>query len=54
MATNLQDQRLQSQIGVAVLKKTMDLEKLAGEQLVKMIDETPRPQPAGPGVDLYA
>jgi redox-regulated HSP33 family molecular chaperone len=43
-----------TQFGVAVLKQQLDQQKLAGAQLVQMIDQTPRPPASDHLVDLRA
>ena len=54
LATNLQDDHNMLAMSTAIMKKTMDQERMMGDQLVKMIDQTPRPPVANGRVDLYA
>jgi len=54
LATNMVNEQVQSQLGVAILKQTLDQEKQQGAALVNMIQATPRPAASNHLVDLYA
>ena len=53
-----QNSHLSNQVGIAVLRKAMDVEKAAGDQIVNMIRQAAAPtgdaEHRGPGLDLYA
>ena len=42
-----------SKIGISVLKKIQEQEQMQAEALLKMIEQTPKPQPAPGRVDVY-
>ena len=50
-----QNANLSNQVSTTVLRKAMEIEKAAGEQLVGMIRAAAPPvETRGPGLDLYA
>lgn len=50
-----QNTALSTQISTKVLRKAMDAERAAGEQIVDMIRQAAPPEGSrGPGLDLYA
>ena len=55
MATSVTGMRVQSQLSTAILKQTMDTQKIVAEGIIKMIQATPSPDPAiGRSMDLFA
>ena len=55
IATNMSALNIQSQLGTAILKKTLDSQKIMADGLIKMIQATPSPDPAiGRNMDLFA
>lgn len=50
-----QNANLSNKVSTTILRKAMDLEKAAGEQLVSMIRQASAPTATrGPGLDVYA
>jgi hypothetical protein len=50
--TGAKGAQVQQAIQVAVLKQTMDQQKIAGQALVEMIESTPSPDGLGNHVDI--
>jgi len=53
-ATNMVNDQVQSQFGVAILKQALDRDNQQGAALVNMISATPRPAASKQLIDLYA
>jgi hypothetical protein len=50
MATNMKSDNVGGEIGAAILKQIMDMQKMQGEALVKMMQQTPSPDLAVGGM----
>ena len=54
-ATEMKGASVASQIGVAVMKQVLDQQQQAGEAIIQMMQQTPRPGGStGSVVDVYA
>lgn len=53
-ATEMKGASVASQIGVAVMKQVLDQQQQAGEAIIQMMQQTPRPSGStGSVVDVY-
>lgn len=53
-AMDLQALQLQQNYALAVTKKVMDTQELAGQELVKMLPQQPQPVSGSQHLDVYA